>query len=243
MTLHSDRPLVIAHRGASAYRPENTLSAYELAVEQAADMIEIDLHFTSDRAIVISHDADLTNFGATGCIGERTLAEVGELDAAHGFGQPQPVPTLDEVLGKFATRIPFNLEIKWGERGDYPGLEEAALAAVETRGLLHRTLFSSFRDSVLGRLRRLSSDARLAVLVSPSEPERALERAEALAAEAVNPHFVLADGQFIQAAHDADLAVYVYTVDDEEQMRRFLDLGADGLFTNRPDRMRALLAG
>ena len=234
---------MIAHRGASAYRPENTLSAYGLAVEQAADMIEIDLHLTLDGAIVISHDADLTRFGAEGEIGQQTLEQLRELDATCGRSQPEPVPTLDEVLDRFGELIPFNLEIKWREPGGYPGLVEAALAALERRSLLARTLFSSFHDPVLAEVRRLAPGARLAVLVSPADPARALERADAVGAEAVNPHFALAGSDWIQSAHDAGLAVYPYTVDDEELMRHLLTLGVNGLFTNRPDRMRALVDG
>jgi len=237
----SGRPLVIAHRGASAYRPENTLPAYALAIEQRADMIEIDLHLTRDGAIVIAHDADLGHFGAEGEIADTTLEEMRGLDAAHGWEESAVVPTLDEVLDAFGAAIPFNLEIKWSSEGDYPGLEDATLAALEARGLGPSILFSSFRDSVLRRLREAWPEARLGTLVDPRRPERTLERAEATRSEAINPHFLLVTDALVREAHAAGLAVYPYTVDDEEQMRRLLDLGVDGLFTNRPDRMRALL--
>jgi hypothetical protein len=141
------RPLVIAHRGASASRPENTLSAYALAVEQRSDMIEIDLHRTRDGEIVITHDQDLAGLGGDGEIADATFASVRALDAGDG----QRVPTLDEVLDVFGSRIPFNLELKRGTRIEYPDLEAASIDAVERRGLLDTTLFSSFYDSVLGR--------------------------------------------------------------------------------------------
>ncbi len=239
----SRRPLVIAHRGASAYRPENTLGAYALAVEQRADMIEIDLHLTRDDAIVIAHDADLAHFGSQGAIRDRTLAEIRTLDAGHGWDERASVPTLDEVLDGFGQKIPFNLEIKWAESGDYPGLEAASLEALDARGLSDSILFSSFRDSVLARLRELRPSVRLAALVDPREPQRMLERAEACRAEALNPHYGLVGPELIRDAHRAGLAVYPYTVDDRDQMKRLLDLGVDGLFTNRPDRMRELVDG
>ncbi|MCS5636763.1 MAG: glycerophosphodiester phosphodiesterase, partial [Myxococcota bacterium] len=94
MPLKKDLPLVIAHRGASAYRPENTLAAYALAVEQRADMIEIDLHRSRDGVVVIAHDAELANFGAEGVIGERSLAELKTLDAGGGGQSPAAIPTL-----------------------------------------------------------------------------------------------------------------------------------------------------
>lgn len=231
------RPLVIAHRGASAYRPENTLPAFELAIAQGADMIEIDLHATRDGAIVVTHDEELLGLGGVGEIAAASLEEIRSLDAGDG----EVVPTLDEVLDAFGERIAFNLEIKRGTRSDYAGLEEAALFEVRQRGLLDRTLFSSFYDTVLGRLRAQCPEARLALLVSRRFPHGALERARALGAEAFNPEATLADAPLVEAAHGAGLAVYVFTVDAEDAMRRFLELGVDGLFTNHPDRMRRLV--
>jgi glycerophosphoryl diester phosphodiesterase len=246
MSPRPETPLVIAHRGASAYQPENTLRAYSLAVEQAADMIEIDLHLSRDGEIVVSHDAKLERFGAEGMIGERTLAELRELDAGRGWDAPAQIPTLTEVLDQFGASISFNLELKWDDHaGDYPGLEARTLAEVERRGLLASTLFSSFRDSILVELRRLSPDARLAALAEPRSPGKLVERAQTVGAEAVNPHFVmiLADPELVPSAHAAGLAVYSYTVNDSERMQELLRLGADGLFTNHPDVMRSLLRG
>ncbi len=231
------RPLVIAHRGASARRPENTLPAYALAIEQGADMIEIDLHRTRDGAIVVTHDAALEGLGGWGEVGEASLEEVRALDAGDGAR----VPTLDETLDRFGAAVPFNLEIKRGGRGAYPGLERAALDAVTSRGLLDRTLFSCFDDGVLARLRDAEPRARLGHLVSPRDPDRWVERAHAVGAEAVNPWFGLASPDWIRRAHAEGLAVLPYTVDEPDAMQRLLEAGVDGLFTNHPDRMRALL--
>jgi glycerophosphoryl diester phosphodiesterase len=145
------------------------------------------------------------------------------------------------VLDGFGARIPFNLEIKRGGRGEYPGLEAAALAAVERRGLLRRTLFSCFHDDVLEGLRRQSATARIGLLLSPRHPARPVARARAVGAEALHPWAGLAKPDLIEAAHAEGLAVYPFTVDVEDDMRRLLDLGVDGLFTNYPDRLRALI--
>jgi len=233
----SAQPLVIAHRGASADRPENTFSAFQLAVEQRADMIETDLHLSRDDAIVIRHDPDLTSLGLKRALRATELEQIRSLDAGAG----EKVPTLEEVLDRFGSKIAFNLEIKIGSEGPYPGLEAAALGAVESRGLLASTLFSSFCDDVLGRLRALSTTARLAVLVSRRRPQGALERARAVDAEALNPWFGLANADFVDRAHADGFAVYPYTVDAPADMRRCLEVGVDGLFTNHPHRMRELL--
>jgi glycerophosphoryl diester phosphodiesterase len=228
---------VIAHRGASGTLPENTLPAFALAVEQRADMIEIDLHVTKDGTTLVAHDEDLAGLGGSGEIALATAAEIRALDAGGG----ERVPTLDEVLDTFGADIPFNLELKRGRDADDPGLEAAALDAVERRGLLAQTLFSSFHDPVLARLRELSAGVRTALLLSPRHPERPFERARALGAEALNPSLSLATPDLIGAAHGEGLAVYVYTVDAERDMRRLLAEGADGLFTNYPGRLRALV--
>jgi glycerophosphoryl diester phosphodiesterase len=230
---------VIAHRGASGHRPENTLPAYELAVAQGADMIEIDLHRTRDAALVITHDEDLAGLGGRGEVADASLSEVRSLDAGGG----ERVPILGEVLERFGARIPFNLEFKRGTRAEYAGLEAEALGEVERRGILPRTLFSSFYDPVLARLRELSSRARIALLLSPRDAERPLERALQLRAEAINPWRGMVRRELVEAAHGEGLAVYVFTVDERAEMERLLELGVDGLFTNFPDRMRALVGG
>ncbi len=231
-------PRVIAHRGASGTLPENTLPAYELACEQQADMIEVDLHRTRDGAIVIRHDAELEPLGGRGDIGEVLLEEVRALDAGGG----SPVPTLDEILDGFGARIPFNLELKQSEAGPYPGMEAEAAQAVTARGLLAETLFSSFYDPVLAALAEVSPASRRALLVSRRYPHEMFARAAKLGVEAVNPERPLVDSELVERAHGEGLAVYVFTVNEPDDMHRLLDLGVDGLFTDHPARMRALLA-
>jgi glycerophosphoryl diester phosphodiesterase len=233
---------VIAHRGASGERPENTLSAYELAIAQHADMIEIDLHLSRDRVVMIHHDASLERLGGTGEIGDHSAAELAALDAAPGWDTVERIPTLLDVLDRFGDRMEFNLEIKVGaaERA-YPGIEEVVIEAVEERGLLSRMLFSSFYDPVLERLRSLSRAARLAVLVSPRAPRRILQRARGVAAEAINPHTRLVTADLVRRAHAEGLKVFPYTEDDPAGMNRLLDLGVDGIITNHPERLRRIV--
>ena len=231
------RPLVIAHRGASAYQPENTLPAYALAVEQQADMIEIDLHTTRDGAIVVTHDDDLSGLGGQGEIADASLSQVRALDAGGG----ESVPLLEEVLDAYGARIPFNLELKQPRRGPYPEMEARTLAQVRKRNLLSQTLFSSFFDPVLQRLRELSPEARIGLLISRRAPDGWVARARSLACEALNPEAVLVDAEMVERAHGEGLSVFPFTVDGPERMARLLELQVDGMFTNRPDRLRHLL--
>jgi glycerophosphoryl diester phosphodiesterase len=227
---------VIAHRGASGERPENTMSAYALAVEQRADMIEIDLHRTRDGQIVIAHDERLAGLPEGREIGDCSFDEV----RAVASGERR-VPSLDEVLDAFGDRIPFNLEIKIGTARAYPEIETQTLAALSARRLGATILFSSFDDGVLRRLREAASDTRIGVLVSGRDPANWLERCASAGAEAVHFWKGLASESAVEQAHAAGLSVYVYTVDDPAEMRGLLARGCDGLFTNHPARMRALV--
>jgi len=225
------RPLVIAHRGASGERRENTVEAFELAVEQGADMIETDLHRTVDGAIVVVHDGELPGVGAIGAASRARLR-----------GAAPAMPSLDEVLDAFGERIDFNLELKIGPRGPYAGLEESTFELLARRGLGPRTLLSSFDDRVLARMRVLEPEARIGVLVGRRSGGW-IERCEALGAEAVHFGRRMASAEAIDRAHAAGLRVYVYTVDEPDEMRALIGRGADGLFTNWPARMRELLGG
>lgn len=233
------KPRVIAHRGASGHRPENTAPAFALAIEQRADMIETDLHYTRDGVIVLTHDAGLERLGAEGEVCDRDLESLRELDAGDG----ERIPVLAETLDAFGAKIPWNLEIKKSEGGHYEGIEADALSAVTSRGLLGETLFSCFWDPVLARIREHSADARLALLLDPSFPHEPIARARKLGAEAINPHWSMIDAELLAAAHGEGLAVYSYTVDAADEIRRLIDLGVDGLFTNHPDRMRRIVDG
>lgn len=241
------KPLVIAHRGAKAYRPENTLAAYELALAQRADMIEIDLHLSRDQRIPISHDASLERFGREGEVAQFSLEELRAIshatyDAQRKRQPDEGIPDLVEVLDRFAARIPFNLEIKTdAQRRPYRGLQRMVFDEVTRRTLVGKTLFSSFSDAVLSELRSFSSEARLGVLVDPRAPDGIFERAKALGAEAVNPHFAITDEDLVQRAHDRGLAVLVYTVDDPERMRDLFAIGVDGIFSNAPDVLREVV--
>ncbi len=221
----------IAHRGASVDAQENTLEAFALAIEQGADMIETDLHLLRDGAVALYHDDEIG--GAP--VGALTLVELRQ--------RLPRAPTLQETLDRFGTRIAWNLEIKSPSSGDYAGLERIALDEVCRRGILERTLFSSFSDSVLGRLRGLDARARLGTLVWVRQPGDILARAASVGAEAVHLHLLLATEERVRDAHAAGYRVNVYTVDDPAAQRRLSGFGVDGVFTNLPGKLRANLAG
>ena len=164
--------LCIAHRGASGEAPVNTLQAFELAIEQRADMIETDLHLTREGRIVLAHNSNLRGVEfATQSFEELRL-------------RAPELPTLEEALALCGDRIPFNLELKTGVGGRYQGLERRVLDVVRGFDLLDRTLFSCFDDRVLRNLRDLEPAARIALLVAPRTDVEVETRARRLGAEA-----------------------------------------------------------
>ncbi len=223
--------LCIAHRGSSIAAPENTLEAFRLAVRERADMIETDLHLTRDGQVPLYHDSTLDGRP----LGEWSLAELrARLPGA---------PTLAEALDAVGAEIPFNLELKsWpDDRTTYAGLEQHVLAELARRGWLERTLFSSFYDEALVRLRAAEPRARIGLLLSQRSAVAMFERAARLRAEALHPARSVVTRELVEESHRSGLRVHVYTVDDPDDQRRLLDWGVDGVFTNVPAQLRAIL--
>jgi glycerophosphoryl diester phosphodiesterase len=202
--------IIWAHRGARRQAPENTLPAFRRAVELGAEGVEFDVQLSADGVPVVIHDETL----------ERTT---------DGRGR-----VVDEVLDVFApTELAVNIELK-NSVVDYPGLEEAVLAAVASHGLDRRVVLSSFNADSVARLQDLTSIPRAFVY------ERLLRRPWALAARlgavAVHPpsRFVVSRG-YVTRAHQAGLAVRTWTVNSQRELRRMYLCGVDGVFTDVPD--------
>ena len=229
--------IIWAHRGARRQAPENTLPAFRRAIELGAEGVEFDVQLSADGVPVVIHDETLERTtDGRGRVVDHTLAELRALDASAGKpGFPGVViPTLDEVLAVFApTELAVNIELK-NSVVDYPGLEEAVLAAVASHGLDRRVVLSSFNADSVARLQGLTSIPRALVY------ERLLRRPWVLAARlgavAVHPpsRFVVSRG-YVTRAHQAGLAVRTWTVNSERELRRMYHCGVDGVFTDVPD--------
>ncbi len=249
------RPLVIAHRGASGYAPENTLAAFRAAIALGADMVELDVHPTADRRLAVIHDASIDRTcDGRGFVREMTLAEIQAFDAGIWWGPGfagERVPSLDEVLALTRGRCRVNVEVKAPEGGERPGrVEEEVvaplLAAVEATGTCGEVLVSSF-DPVVLRAMRAASDLPLGVLFEarvesgagfrPDRLEPYLTVAAETGAYSLHPYWRFAGCRLVRAAHDAGLRVYPWTVNREADLGKFVGLGVDGVITNHPDRL------
>lgn len=231
------RPLIIAHRGASALAPENTLEAFTLARRCGAHVVEMDLHQTKDRRLVIMHDATLTRTtGLRATIANRTWAEIARLEAGAWFAprfRGARIPTLERVFAAIGPRMAVNVELKSGSR-PYPGLESRLIALIRRHGWIPRVLISSFHVQRLERIRRLAPRIAIGVLVHPWSPEVAFMRARRLGALSVHPPARVVTRTLVSRLHAEGFLVFPYTVDRATDKARLIRMGVDGFFTNRP---------
>lgn len=238
------KPLVLAHRGASAYAPENTLAAFNLAFELGADGIELDVSLTRDGIPVVIHDdtVDRTTNGH-GAVNQFTLAELQQLDASNRMEKyrGEKIPTLEEVLRAVGKRGLINIEIKsTGLKTD--GVEGAVLAAIENTGA-PRVLISSFNPLALRRMFLLDPRLPRGLLYAPRLPiflRRAWLR-PLVRPTALHPHFSMVTREFVAWAHQRGYQVNTWTVDEPDVARRLIEWGVDGIITNKPDVLRKIV--
>jgi len=236
--------LNIAHRGASAFAPENTMAAFEKAIELGADVIELDLHLTRDGELVVIHDdtLDRTTDGR-GSVHGRSLQELRRLDAGRWFEEGfagQRIPTLAEVLDCFAGKVPLALEVKAGSTF-FPGIEERVVAALRQRSAIEQAAIASFDHFALRRLKEIEPALRTAALLV-GRPVAMSALAGACAADAMALEASLVTKTEVEACRAAGLQIVVWVVNDPAQMRHFIRLGVDGIITDRPDLLRLALS-
>jgi glycerophosphoryl diester phosphodiesterase len=222
------RPLVVAHRGASATCTENTLPAFRAARDLGADWVELDVHLLADGNLAVHHDGLLHD--------GRPLAALAAVDL------PAHVPLLPSALDACAG-MGVNVEVK-GDGGTARAAAAAVVEVVDRLGAADRVLVSSFDWSAVDRVRALAPDLPTALLAFVVADRAALIGAAVeRGCAAVHPHAGLVDGAFAAAAHEAGLAVIVWTVDDPVHMAELVAAGVDGIVTNVPDVARRVVDG
>jgi glycerophosphoryl diester phosphodiesterase len=257
---------VIAHRGASAVAPENTLAAFRRALEMGAGFIETDLQLTRDARIVALHDDTLNRTtNGSGAVSAKTLEQVRQLDAGAWFGRRrrakgtpkgaagsfagERVPTIEEVLALGLERdVGLYLESKVA---GHRGAEHVLVEALRAAGGVRRSVVMSFDTGVLKQVRRLDPlivtgylyETGAGSTSSPRQrpPRGALARALDAGARQLLPRADRVTAKLVTEAHQNDLKVVVWTVNDPKEMRRVITAGVDGIITNRPDVLVKLL--
>jgi glycerophosphoryl diester phosphodiesterase len=226
--------IAIGHRGAPFHEPENTLLSFRKAIELGAEMIELDVHMSSDGEIVVIHDetVDRTTDGK-GLVGEMTISDLRSLDAGKG----ERIPILSEVLDVVDGVVPVNIELK-GPNTAGPVHDELS-SRIGAGALAEEYLVSSFDPVLLNDFTVLGGGIPSGVLMN-GKPELAIDFARDIGAVSVNPSARFTTERFVRFAHARGLEVYVWTVDDPDEMLRLALMGVDGIFSNAPERVLAV---
>ena len=228
-----------AHRGASAYKPENTLEAFALAIEQGADGIELDVHLTKDGHIVVAHDERLERVSnGTGLICDYTLAELKELNFNRQFlDQPAcRIPTLEEVYSLIrGTSLTVNVELKTTEEL-YPELPEKLVNMAREHGMEERVIYSSFNHYSLQELKKINPDAQIGLLYQLGLIDPWVY-AKYVNADAIHPPYkvIAVFPKIVARCHENGIMVNVWTVDDPKALCYMYRCGVDAVITNKPD--------
>lgn len=229
------RPLIIAHRGASADAPENTLYAFALALEQGADGFEFDVQLSADGWPVLMHDLTVDRMSnGSGLVSKLSLAELQALE----LPDEQKIPTLDELFEAFGPQPLYNVEIKQAGIRD-TGIETAVADRIQAHHLENRVLVSSFNPLSVRRCRRYLTKRTPVALIR----YRGLQNYGYLIAsgEADHPHYSLVNEKYMAWAKKRGYRVNVWTVDDPDEAHRLLNLGVNGIVTNKPQFIRESL--
>jgi glycerophosphoryl diester phosphodiesterase len=251
--LSHEHPIRFAHRGSTILWPENTMIAFQGAAELGYRYIETDVHMTRDGVFVTFHDDCLERVtNGAGQVKDRYWEDLQTLDAAYYFKPDQgfplrqkgiAIPTLEEVMTTFP-RIMFNIDLK------QPVIEQPLADFIRRHRFEERVLIASFKDKRVRRFRKFAGNS-VATSSGPMEAAAAWAYsrfkhslnipAHALQVPPEKKCITVIDQKLINAAHAAGIQVHAWTINDPEQMHRLLDLGVDGIITDRPDLLNTAL--
>lgn len=223
--------LKIAHRGASAYEPENTLSAFQKAIDLNVDMIELDVHKTKDNKIIVIHDSTLDRVtNGSGKINQLTMQDISKFNIRR-----QKVPTLQDVLDLVNKKVKINIEIKCCGIVDL--LADVIKSYVENKDWSYtHFLVSSFDHHEVKKFKELLSKVPVGAIIE-GKPISYSQFAKDADADYAILYYENIDQKFIDDAHSKGLKVLSYTVDNVDDIEKLKSLGVDGIISNYPDRL------
>lgn len=241
---------ISAHRGGAALAPENTLASFRKGLEFHPDFLEMDIHLTKDGIPVVIHDSriDRTTDG-TGRVADYTLAELQKFNAAAKFaGGPyerQAIPSLAQVLDLAKdTGVRLELEVKATADGlRYPAIEQKIVDALTARDMLHRVRIMAFELDTIVRAKKIAPHVQTVALLSLAflgtletyDADKALDYLQVFQPNGIGVWKDLTSQVLVDAAHKRNIMVGVWTVDAEDEMRKFADMGVDSITSNKPD--------
>jgi glycerophosphoryl diester phosphodiesterase len=215
--------LKIGHRGARAYEPENTLRSFSKALELGVDAVELDVRVTKDGEIVVIHDAevDRTTDGK-GLVNQLTLREIKQLRTE----KDERIPTLEEALGFLDRKAKVLVELK------ETGLEEKVLKAVREKKLEQNVIIVSFLEDALRRVRELNDKVETGLIYT--RHKNPVGAASNLRASYLLPLYRFTHTADVQRAHQNNLKVIVWTINNPEEVAQYVKKGVDGITSDKP---------
>lgn len=238
------KTFVWAHRGASAYAPENTLEAFRMAVDCKADGIELDVQKTKDGKLVVIHDETLDRVSrASGLVKDFTYEKLKDINVNERFPKlgTQYIPTLEEVYELIRpTNLTINVELKTGVIF-YPEIEEQVLELTKQMGMQERVIYSSFNHYTIRKIKRLQPDAVTGLLYQDGMIDVFTYAKQTVQADALHPAiYNVQYPDFYAKCRKHGLKVHVWTVNEEEHMRLLCENETDAMITNDPKLGRAV---
>lgn len=242
------QPLLIAHRGASAHAPENTLAAFTLAADQGADAIELDVTLTRDGRVVVLHDDTLERTtNGHGRVDQLAYAEIARCDAGAKFAAKfagERVPLLSQVFEAVGQRVLINVEIKSASLRAKRGLEAKVIDLIRQYGLIERVIVSSFNPLALIKIKRAEPRLACGLIYSPAEPiylRRAWLAPLIPNLDARHPRVETVTPAVVRRLHARGQKINVWTVLEPVEAQTLAAAGVDGLIGNDPVMLRAAL--
>jgi len=236
-----EHPLIIGHRGYSAKYPENTLAAFQGALDAGVKMIELDVTLTRDRKLIVIHDDTLERTtNGRGPVSDYRLDELKELDAGSWFDPrfaDERIPTLEEVIDLIEGCIRINIEIKSSayEAHQPPdAIEKQVLELVRGKTAKDSVLISSFEWKILENIRRTGDAPAIGLLSQHAADMSSVKNCKRLKAFSWNASQRKLDRQQVAMMHDAGVRVYAYTVNSRDLLKKLLAMGVDGVFSDDP---------
>lgn len=236
MNRKKDRPLIIAHRGASDIAPENTLKAFQIAIELKADYIEFDVHRSKDGALVVIHDNDILRMlGYTSTIEQMTLKELKNVD----LGEGEKIPELIDVINIAKGKVKLLCELK-------AKISEEVITLLCNENLIKSTIVLSFDMEDLKRARKIELELELgAVITEKFIPEldkkrEVIRRVANLKFPYIVSRYKNVDKNFVNYSHELGLKVFVYPINTKITMKKCFNMGVDGMLVNSISKAKAI---
>jgi glycerophosphoryl diester phosphodiesterase len=215
--------IIIGHRGAAALEPENTLLSIKRAMDIGVDAVEIDVHLSKDKELVVIHDAtvDRTTSG-TGPVSSYTVQEIKRLDAGKG----EAIPTLQEVINLIDKRVMLIIELK------EEGTERSVVDLIAKNNLFDKVCVISFWHRLVKTVKEMDNRIKTGVLLVGSPVDTCI--ATHASADALVMKYTFVDREFVEIVHKTGLKVFIWNIDDRDLLKPYVGMGVDAIGTNDP---------